>query len=97
MAMKARKNKSAVAGKTRYSSTERREILDFIDAYDAEHGGRGGILAARRRFGVSPPTIRAWREAAQPLDHGRDWRDLARERLREIENEARQIRSALGL
>jgi len=50
----------------RYSSTEKAEILTFVDTHNAENG-RGGAAAASRKFSVSQLTVGNWiKQAGSP-------------------------------
>ena len=51
-----------MAGK-RYSDQEKSKIIDFVKSYDSEHGGRGGMSQATKKFKVAPLTLRAWLDA----------------------------------
>ena len=44
----------------RYSDQEKSKILNHIDKYNADHGGRGGMADASKRFSVSFLTLRQW-------------------------------------
>ncbi len=56
------KKKQSARGK-RYSSTERVNILSFVEQYNAKNG-RGGAAAASRKYGISQLTIGNWLKAA---------------------------------
>jgi transposase-like protein len=52
------KNGSKGAGK-RYSATEKQEVVNFVNAYNASNG-RGGQSEAARKFNISILTVSAW-------------------------------------
>ncbi|MFW6253430.1 MAG: hypothetical protein ACOC41_00725 [Chitinivibrionales bacterium] len=39
---------------------KRKKALEFIAKYNAEHGGRGGITAAAKKYKVHPITVGKW-------------------------------------
>ncbi len=43
----------------KYSNQERLDVLEFVQAYNKKHG-RGGKVAATKKFGVNPNSIRSW-------------------------------------
>jgi uncharacterized protein (DUF2267 family) len=45
----------------KYSARKRKQILAFIDKYNAEHG-RGGAAEATKKFNVTYQTLRRWME-----------------------------------
>lgn len=49
--------------KSRYSDEQKKEVTDFVVAYNAANG-RGGASTASKKFGISPLTVVAWLEAA---------------------------------
>lgn len=53
----------------RYSNNEKAKVLNFIEQWDKDHG-RGGKLAAFKKFKVSPLTIRSWiaEEGKKPVE-----------------------------
>jgi len=53
---------NAVKGK-RYSTAQKKEILQFIAEYDAKNG-RGGQTQAAKKYGVTVLTLANWRKAA---------------------------------
>lgn len=55
---------------TRYSEEEKQQIVDFVNAYNAEHG-RGGQSAAVREFNLSAITVAAWLKRAGIRTGGR--------------------------
>lgn len=55
------KKKQSTRGK-RYSSTERINILSFVEEYNAKNG-RGGAAAASRKYDISQLTIGNWLKA----------------------------------
>ncbi|MFT6793381.1 MAG: hypothetical protein ACJAR1_001377 [Rubritalea sp.] len=57
-----KKTQESARGK-RYSSTERVNILTFVDKYNARNG-RGGAAAASRKYDISQLTIGNWLRAA---------------------------------
>ena len=52
------KKGSKGAGK-RYSATEKQEVVNFVNAYNASNG-RGGQSEAARKFNISILTVSAW-------------------------------------
>ena len=52
------RKKNAAKGR-RYSISEKRAVLEFVESVNLERG-RGGIAAAAQQFGVSPLTISNW-------------------------------------
>lgn len=44
---------------TRYTDQKKRELVDFVRAYDEEHGS-GGQAAAKKKFGINPISIKKW-------------------------------------
>lgn len=44
---------------TRYSDKTKQEVVDFVKAYDAEHG-RGGESAAKKKYKINPISIKKW-------------------------------------
>jgi len=61
MAEKRTRKRNAAKGK-RYSASEKRAVLDYVESVNLERG-RGGITAASKQFGVSPLTISNWMHA----------------------------------
>jgi transposase len=69
----AKKAKAAKAPKTsdksktklgsRYTDEQKKEVTNFVAAYQAANG-RGGPSKAAKKFGISPLTIGAWLKAA---------------------------------
>ena len=59
--MTKKQTRRKAPGQKRYTKEEREEILQFIDDHNDKHAV-GGIIEARRKFGVTPPTIKAWTE-----------------------------------
>lgn len=57
-----KKTQESARGK-RYSSTERVNILTFVDKHNARNG-RGGAAAASRKYDISQLTIGNWLRAA---------------------------------
>lgn len=57
------KSKSSSRKRVRYTDAQKKEILDFINQYNATNG-RGGQSAAAKKFGVTPITLSAWTKAA---------------------------------
>ncbi len=57
--MSKRYGKSNAAKGRRYSISEKRAVLEYVENVNLERG-RGGIAAAAKRFGVSPLTISNW-------------------------------------
>lgn len=49
--------------KSRYNDEQKKEVTDFVVAYNAANG-RGGPSTASKKFGVSPLTVGAWLKAA---------------------------------
>ncbi|NJM37561.1 MAG: hypothetical protein HC845_06705 [Akkermansiaceae bacterium] len=47
----------------RYSDAQKKEIIDFVIAYNSENG-RGGQSQAAEKFNISPITLAAWQKAA---------------------------------
>ncbi|GAA5131284.1 hypothetical protein JIN84_06560 [Luteolibacter yonseiensis] len=63
---KAKAPKAAADGrgkKSRYSDDQKKEVTDFVVAYNAANG-RGGASTASKKFGISPLTVVAWLGAA---------------------------------
>lgn len=56
---KAGAKKSLKGAGKRYSATEKQEVVDFVNAYNASNG-RGGQSEAARKFNVSILTVSAW-------------------------------------
>jgi len=54
----SKRKKNAAKGR-RYSISEKRAVLEFVESVNLERG-RGGIAAAAQQFGVSPLTISNW-------------------------------------
>lgn len=54
----SKRTRDAAKGK-RYSDSEKRAVLDYVEGVNAERG-RGGVTAAAREFGVSSLTIAGW-------------------------------------
>ncbi|MDF1751798.1 MAG: hypothetical protein P1U89_03380 [Verrucomicrobiales bacterium] len=44
---------------TRYSDKTKKEVVEFVKKYDAEHG-RGGQSAAKKQFKINPISIKKW-------------------------------------
>lgn len=42
-----------------YTDAQKREVVDFVDKYNADHA-RGGQMEAAKKYGVSPLAIAAW-------------------------------------
>ncbi|HEX7262034.1 MAG TPA: hypothetical protein VF258_09480, partial [Luteolibacter sp.] len=69
----AKKAKAAKAPKTagkaksklgsRYTDEQKKEVTEFVTAYQAANG-RGGPSTAAKKFGISPLTVGAWLKAA---------------------------------
>lgn len=57
--MSKRNGKNNAAKGRRYSVSEKRAVLDYVESVNLERG-RGGIAAAAKRYGVSPLTISNW-------------------------------------
>ena len=53
------KRKAKVPQGTRYTPEEKQVVIDFANAFNAEHG-RGGMTAAARKFNITPLTVSAW-------------------------------------
>ncbi len=64
-AAKAPKAKKAAKGKrrSRYSDEQKKELIDFVVAYN-EANGRGGANNASKKFKISPLTVITWLKAA---------------------------------
>lgn len=45
--------------KSRYTDEQKKEVTDFVVAYNAANG-RGGASTASKKFGISPLTVVAW-------------------------------------
>lgn len=58
MATKKKAAKKARKAK-RYSDSEKQEIINFVQSYNAENG-RGGVSQAVKKFGASPISINSW-------------------------------------
>lgn len=56
-----RQKPSRATGK-RYSNEEKAEIVQFVEAFNAQNG-RGGQTAAVRKFGISQLSLAAWLKA----------------------------------
>lgn len=59
---KVKASKSAKGGrgkKSRYTDEQKKEVTDFVVAYNAANG-RGGASTASKKFGISPLTVVAW-------------------------------------
>lgn len=60
----AKAPKAPKAGKTkqgtRYTDEQKKEVTDFVVAYNAANGGRGGPSQASKKFNISPLTVGAW-------------------------------------
>lgn len=48
---------------SRYSDEQKKNVTDFVVAYNTANG-RGGASTASKKFGVSPLTVMAWLKAA---------------------------------
>lgn len=48
---------------SRYTDEQKKEVTDFVVAYQAANG-RGGPSSAAKKFGISPLTVTAWLKAA---------------------------------
>ena len=44
----------------RYGLAERKQVLDYIAQVNREKGGRGGQVAAHRKFGIAKVTLKLW-------------------------------------
>lgn len=55
--------KKAPATGVRYSDAKKKEIVNFVSAYNNKNG-RGGQSAAANKYGVTPLTISGWLKAA---------------------------------
>ncbi|MES2439530.1 MAG: hypothetical protein V4584_10705 [Verrucomicrobiota bacterium] len=66
-APKAKAAKAAKGGKTklgsRYTDEQKKEVIDFVVAYNAANG-RGGSSKASKKFSISPLTVVAWLKAS---------------------------------
>jgi hypothetical protein len=60
--MSTKKKKTAPTG-VRYSAKQKKEVIDFVKAYNSTKG-RGGQSAATRKFNITPLTISGWLKAA---------------------------------
>ncbi len=49
---------------TRYTDEQKQEVTDFVVAYNAANGGRGGPSNAAKKFNVSVLTVGAWLKRA---------------------------------
>lgn len=56
--MSTANKKESTKGK-RYSASQKKEVVDFVEKYNADNG-RGGQSAAAAKFGVSQLTISSW-------------------------------------
>jgi len=54
--------KTSQKGK-RYTDAEKKEVVDFVESYNAENG-RGGQSAAAAKFKVSQLTVAGWLKSA---------------------------------
>ncbi len=101
MTRKVRK-RNASKGK-RYSSAEKRAVLDHVERVNRDRG-RGGISSAARHFGVSPLTISNWLRSEgagapvsgkRPKVSAEDFRRMAElhERIIEVEAELQNLRN----
>lgn len=62
-----KKGKAKTSKGVRYSTAQKKAIIDFVNKVNAERG-RGGITAAVKKFGVTALTISNWikKEGATP-------------------------------
>lgn len=68
MSAKTKEKKS----RKRYSSDEKKEIVDFVLNHDGENG-RGGKSAAVKKFGISPISLATWiKESGSPAPSGKE-------------------------
>jgi len=44
----------------RYSKEEKQKVVDFVNQYNADHNGRGGVANATKEFGITAMTIKSW-------------------------------------
>ncbi len=44
----------------RYSKEEKQEVVDFVTEYNDSHNGRGGVVKAVKKFGMTAVTIKGW-------------------------------------
>ena len=57
------KSKKAAATGVRYTDAQKKEVVDFVIAYNSANG-RGGQSAASKKFKVTPLTISGWIKAS---------------------------------
>ncbi|MES2920659.1 MAG: hypothetical protein V4819_03895 [Verrucomicrobiota bacterium] len=55
----AKTAKTKVARRKRYTSDEKRQIIEFVRKHDQEKG-RGGKSAAVKHYGISPISLSSW-------------------------------------
>ena len=44
----------------RYSKEEKQKVVDFVNQYNADHNGRGGVANATKEFSITAMTIKSW-------------------------------------
>src|SRR5687768_3743083 len=75
----------------RYSPAQRREVLDFITRVNREKG-RGGQLAAYRKYGIAQLTLKLWmRQGPGFEDHPSASHDATEQTLLQLRSLATKI------
>lgn len=75
----------------RYSPAERRRVLDFIAQVNREHG-RGGQIAAHRKFGIAHVTLKLWLQQGPGFsDHLSASHDATAHTLHQLTSLAKKI------
>lgn len=87
------KNNNAAKGR-RYSLSEKRAVIEYVETVNGEKG-RGGITAAAKRFGVSPLTVSSWlrvngsgKRKPSPRPNGEIFQRMAELHAKIVETEA---------
>jgi len=44
----------------RYTKEQKQEVIDFVNTYNSEHNGRGGVANATKKFGITAMTVKSW-------------------------------------
>jgi hypothetical protein len=50
--------------KPKFSARKQQRILAYIEQYNSEHNGRGGVNAAAKKYKVTPATLIRWKKNA---------------------------------
>ena len=79
----------------RYTTDQRAEVIQFVEAHNLANRGRGGLTEAVKKFGISQLTIRTWlREEGIPrssvFQSAPDAPNMLR-RLAEVEEELKPL------